>query len=406
LVLTWACDGAGGQASAADPSNPAQLTTPECLQRQPDRRGRFLDVNGDGFADLAVGAPSAQSTFVYLGGPSGIGSTPAATLVGDVEAGAAVAAAGDVNHDGFGDLIVGSGMDTATVYLGSASGVNAAGIALDPGETLRFGATVSTAGDVNGDGFDDVIVGTRYGALIYLGNAGGVATSAAHLLAGPGSAALTVVGGVDFNRDGFGDVVVGSGNVGVNIFMGGPAGPSTAPSLTLAGTGGAAAAGDVNGDHYSDLLVATGSGVDVYAGSRRGLSATPLVTLKDPTGAGFGDAIGTTLSSAGDVNGDRFDDLVIGSLNGDRAYVFLGGRRGPGVTPARTLTGAVNSGFGAAVGGAGDTNGDGFSDVIVGARTAGQAFVFLGATAGPSATPAVTLTGPARFGESVSRFAR
>jgi hypothetical protein len=174
----------------------------------------------------------------------------------------------------------------------------------------------------------------------------------------------------------------------------------------LAGSGGAAAAGDVNGDRFSDLLVATVAGVDVYVGSKRGLGATPLVSLKDPGGVGFGDAIGTTLSSAGDVNGDGHDDLIIGSLNGDRAYLFLGGRRGPSLTPLRTLAGASGSGFGAAVGGAGDTNGDGFSDVIVGARTAGQAFVFPGAARGPTANSAVNLTGPARFGESVTRFSR
>lgn len=412
-VVAAGCDGLelGGSPAAAGETHEtdgvATMTSDGLRVPYRGQHGRFLDVNGDGFADAAIGAPSAQSTFVYHGSASGLGASAAATLVGAEEAGAAVGVAGDVNGDGFGDLIVGSGVGSATVYLGAAAGINPNGIALDPGESLRFGAGVSTAGDVNGDRFDDVIVGTRYGAFVYLGNAGGINTQPTYLLTGPGSAALTVVGGTDFNRDGFGDVVVGSGNIGVNIFMGGRNGLATTPSLTLAGAGGAAAAGDVNGDRYSDLLVATGSGtVAVHAGSRRGLGATPIATLSGAGGAAIGDAGGGTLSSAGDLNGDGFDDVIVGTIYDDHAYVFLGARRGPAPAPAMTLAGAPGTGFGAAVAGAGDTNGDGFGDVIIGARTTGQAFLHLGGAGGLSATPALTLTGPPRFGEAVAKTSR
>jgi len=112
------------------------------------------------------------------------------------------------------------------------------------------------------------------------------------------------------------------------------------------------------------------------------------------------------MSTAGDVNRDGFDDVVIGTIFDDRAYLFLGSHKGLGPRPFRTWTGAAGSGFGAAVGGVGDTNGDGFDDVVIGARTAGQAFVFLGRASGPRATPSLTLTGPARFGEAVGKMTR
>jgi hypothetical protein len=378
------------------------VAAPPATRRIARAPAQFLDVNGDLRADVAIGAPGANTTFVYLGGRGGLAATPTATLVGADQAGAAVANAGDVNGDGYGDLVVGSGMASASVYLGGPGGVQPNGTALDPGGALRFGVTVSAAGDVNGDGFGDVIVGTRYGAGLYLGGARGIGGAAARFLVGPGAAALTVLGGVDFNRDRRPDLGVASGNLGVNVYLDEASGPPAAASATLAGTGGATPAGDVNGDGYAD------GRVEVHAGGAAGVAQRPpLVTLAGPGGVALGDPIGATLSSAGDVNHDGYDDVLLGAPAADRAFLFLGARAAVGgAAPAATLAGAAGSSFGAAVAGVGDVNGDGYDDVVVGAPGAGQAQLFLGGPSGLATRPAATLGGPPTFGAALARFAR
>src|SRR5207249_1731650 len=135
--------------------------------------------------------------FVFLGSASGLASTPAWTAESDqasADFGASVASAGDVNGDGFADVIIGahlydngqSNEGRAFVYLGSASGLAStpAWTAESNQANADFGASVAAAGDVNGDGFGDVIVGadlydngqTDEGRIfVYLGSASGLA---------------------------------------------------------------------------------------------------------------------------------------------------------------------------------------------------------------------------------------
>jgi len=135
------------------------------------------DVNGDGFSDVVVGAPLFDSgqtdegeAFLYLGSPSGLSTTAAWTgqsNIAGLHYGSTVASAGDVNGDGYADVIIGSNSsdtglslnDIAYLYLGSATG-----LATTPAwtrQTSQFdsGANVAGAGDVNGDGYADVLVG-------------------------------------------------------------------------------------------------------------------------------------------------------------------------------------------------------------------------------------------------------
>jgi hypothetical protein len=147
-----------------------------------------------------------------------------------------------------------------------------------------------------------------------------------------------------------------------------------------------ASAGDVNGDGFADVVVgawsansATGMGTgtaSIYLGSMSGLAATPARVL---VGAAMNDQLGGAVASAGDVNGDGFADVVVGAIQTSpggsasegTASIYLGSASGLAGTPARVFVGTtMNDGFGDRVAGAGDVNGDGFADVVIGARSA------------------------------------
>jgi hypothetical protein len=137
------------------------------------------DVNGDGFSDVIVGASGFNSgagqlgaAFVYLGSATGLATTPAWTAVADtlsLSFGSCVAPAGDVNGDGYADVLVGAYLASngqasegrVFVFHGSPSGLGAtpAWTAESDQASAFFGSSVATAGDVNKDGYADVIVG-------------------------------------------------------------------------------------------------------------------------------------------------------------------------------------------------------------------------------------------------------
>ena len=337
------------------------------------------DIDGDSYPDLVVGAwgdkdiaYKAGAAYVYYGSASGIDPnredklTQAEGVISDF-LGADVSGGGDLNGDGYDDLVVGAyGLKNGAfyVYYGASTGIQSAGTQVrrsSGGTGEYFALNVSSAGDLNGDGYDDVAASAHgVSALyIYYGSASGLDTSteqiyfdSAGLAAGQGLA-----GQLDVNADGYGDLLVGDSK---------------------------------------DNRSGGGGSVTLYLGSATGL-VTPGTQILYPSDGITGDYFGETLGSVGDVNGDGFDDVAIGSnspvrgSNSGAAYVYLGSTTGLLASSELKISPAdlgVGHGFGSGVAG-GDVDGDGFSDVLIGAGTgtgltpySGAAYVFFGSTSG------------------------
>ena len=363
------------------------------------------DLDADGHDDFIVGAcqdptngNQAGEVRVFSGADGGLMFRILGEASGDFF-GNAVSGAGDVNADGTPDFIVGAIWDAndTGAFAGSASvfsGVNGSLIHKFEGNVNDFfGIRVSGMGDVNADGHADVIVG----AVQWLNNG----TGYARVFSGADGSVLYNLNGLavgdqfgyyvddvgDMNGDGVGDVAVGA-------WQADPAGVQSGQAFVFSGADGVelhrfstqagdalgcsvGGAGDVDSDGIPDVIVGA-SGADDngdYSGAAYVYSGATGALLHSFAGRSEGDQFGNCVSGAGDVDGDGTPDLLVGGINDDYA-----GTDGGAATVFSGATGDVlaylpASEAGGSMGGnvqeAGDVDNDGLGDFLVGASRAG-----------------------------------
>ena len=434
------------------------------------------DVDGDGLEDLVIGACQdsevdhlAGKAYLVLGSAGGwTMDTPftsaAASFLGEAysdQAGFSVAGAGDVDGDGYDDLLIGArGNDEAATSAGQmylvfgGAGGWYLGIPLSSvdasfqGEAAddMAGFAVAAAGDVDGDGYDDILLSghgsdeaaTDAGqAYVFLGGPAGWAMDLSladadasfHGEAAGDYAGIALAGAGDVNGDGHDDVLVGAayndeaGADGgqVYLLLGDASGwaadtPLAAADASFLGEAAddhagdsVAGAGDADGDGYADILVGARGNDDAAAdagkvyllfGDPGGWSMDSGLAAADASFVGetSGDLIGRTVAGGGDVDADGYDDFIVGTWSNDevdsqagQAYLVLGASAGwsQGVSLSAADASFLGeagldwAGFSVAV--TGDVDGDGAGEILIGApyrsephSHAGQAYLILG----------------------------
>lgn len=464
--------------NAGNTSSPVTITV---------KQGNNLDINGDGYPDLVVGASGYNSgqgrIYVYYGSSSGLSGTLASsaaslTIDGTVTNFGSNIAVGDFNGDGYADVAVGnpsaaSNAGEVEIFYGSSAGLSSTPGTTITGQSASYLGWSLAVGDINGDGYGDLGVtaeGTSHDYIFY-GSSTGI--PGVNLATGSAPTDLWTSDGIpmgnniafgDVNGDGKLDVAVSGYNVNGQAYLVLGTGAilpsedlatnSAGLSVTPISQGGVSQAfgqspiafGDFNGDGYDDLVITayyyastagdTNGRAYIFYGSSTGLAVgssasagTANAIITGPSNSNLGARL-----SVGRVNGDAYDDLIVGGLDESigsgnsgyyqgHAYVFEGGAGGIPTTDLSaggaanlTFSGKLSSKFGVGPTSMFDFNGDGYEDFIFGAPSAsgnaGEVDIFDGSPTGltsvdlsqdPSAATA-TITGPASssFGSSMN----
>jgi len=395
------------------------------------------DVNGDGYDDFAIGAnynsdggSGAGQTYIIFGKASGWSmdtdlSLANASFLGENASdysGTSVSGIGDVNGDGYDDFAIGAYANDVTgslagqtyIIFGKASGWSMdteLGTSSDAsfwGENIydESGYSVSGIGDVNGDGYDDFAIGAKDNSE------NGSSAGQTYIIFGKSSGwSMDTELGTSSDASFWGENAFDRGGSSVSGI------------------------GDVNGDGYDDFAIGVSGNDDgglntgqtyIILGKASGWSMDTNLSLANASfwGENDNDNSGKSVSGIGDVNGDGYDDFVIGADYNDaggsdagQTYIIFGKASGWSMdTELGTSSDAsfwgenASDNSGKSVSGIGDINGDGYDDFAIdaennddGAPNAGQTYIILGKASGWSMDTELGTSSDASFwGENAS----
>lgn len=373
------------------------------------------DVNGDDFKDIIVGAPQMLIdrgyAYIYFGGTE-FDTIPDVRLIGEPfgpggfsRFGVTVASAGDVNDDGYDDVLVGAdfGWNSQIGWRTGKAFLFLGGEDMDsiPDVTFLgcfddfeyFGGVISSAGDVNDDGYDDVIIGSPSypggwlsgRAYIYFGSQNMDNEYDICIQGGEGDCLGNSVNSIgDINQDGYADLFIGAtcdGHTGfegrASIYFGGDPMDTTA-DVTFWGDSASfysvgsyiASAGDVNGDSIPDVMISAKSKVKLFfGGAQMDTLADVILTGEEPVAEASRGSY--RISSAGDLNKDSYADIMVshpsfGDSNEGKVYIFYGG---PDMDTSFDIAligdHEVWANFGSSICSGQDINGDGYNEILI-----------------------------------------
>ena len=390
------------------------------------------DLNGDGYSDVVVGAPDRTNTvtrqgaiLIFYGGPEGLPLEPDKVIYGETvnaSMGKCISIEGDVNGDGYDDLLVGSHQYSnpqnfegkAYLFYGSAEGVSDEwGWSFEADRAqAKLGEALTMAGDLNGDGYDDVCIGAHgWDNVEEMGSAGNKAGkfwvfhgSADGLSEVPAmecvaditdaNLGISIDKAGDVNGDGYDDLHVGGyifliGDGMICTFHGGPGGADNTPDFMA--IGGAedtsfyavnlSNAGDVNGDGYNDVVIGVprfdaggiyqSGKLHLHYGGPAGIDTNIAWVVQ---GTQYDERFAFNVNDGHDLNNDGYDDVLVTSKyyldpalmdSVGKTMVYFGSPNGPSLTPGWEFIGESTNGAGTNTCFAGDVNGDGQDDILI-----------------------------------------